>query len=81
MSDRNGGNVNPLALCSPGQKVVIRDLAGGHGLRMRMEAMGFLSGEEIEVIHVSGGPVIVNLKGARVGIGHGMAMKILVSPI
>jgi len=45
-----------------------------------MEAMGFLPGEQLMVVSASGGPILVILHGSRVGIGRGMAGKILVSP-
>ncbi len=69
----------PLALCKPGEKVVVRDVIGGIGVRRRLEAMGLYPGEEVEVILASGGPVILSVKGCRVGIGRGMAFKIIVS--
>ena len=40
----------PLALCRAGEKVVVKEVAGGLGLRRRLESMGLYSGEEVEVI-------------------------------
>ena len=72
--------MSPLSSCRPGDKVVIREICGGAGIRSKMEAMGFLPGEQMMVVSASGGPILVILHGSRVGIGRGMAGKILVSP-
>ncbi len=70
----------PLALCRPGEKVVVREIAGGMGVKRRLESMGLYPGEEVVVISAQKGPVIVSIKGCRIGIGRGMAHKIMVSP-
>lgn len=59
---------------------MIKEICGGAGIRSRIQAMGFLPGEELRVVNASGGPMLVILHGSRVGIGRGMARKILVSP-
>jgi len=69
----------PLALCESGEKVTVREIAGGLGVRRRLESMGLYPGEEVEVVSAQGGPIIVSVKGCRVGIGRGMAYKIMVS--
>jgi Fe2+ transport system protein FeoA len=69
----------PLGICKQGERVVIREIAGGMGIKRRLEAMGLYPGEEVEVVSANGGPIILNVKGCRVGIGRGMAFKILVS--
>jgi len=41
--------------------------------------MGLMPGEEIKVINNPGcGSLTVNLKGARVALGHGLASKLIV---
>lgn len=69
----------PLALSKSGEKVVVRGVIGGMGIRRRLESMGLYPGEEVEVVSAQGGPVILNVKGCRLGIGYGMAHKIMVS--
>jgi Fe2+ transport system protein FeoA len=74
----------PLSMCKPGEKVLVKAIGGGLGFRQRLQSMGFFPGEEVEVVSAHGGrggPVIVNVKGSRLGIGFGMAQKILVYPI
>ncbi len=43
--------------------------------------MGFYPGVEIEVVANRPGPLIVGRGGVRLGLGYGMAQRILVSPI
>jgi len=69
----------PLSMCLPGDRVIIRSIAGGMGIRRKLADMGFYPGEELSVVNSRGGPVIVNLKGTRVGVGRNMARKIFVS--
>ncbi len=69
----------PLSTCAPGEKVVIQRIAGGWGVKRRMADMGFYPGERLVVVNSSGGPVIVDVKGTRVGIGRNMANKIFVT--
>ena len=74
------GQVIPLVACCSGDYMVVRDVAGGCGVRRRLGDMGFLPGERLTVVNVSGGPVIVMVRGARVCLGRGMAEKIMVVP-
>jgi Fe2+ transport system protein FeoA len=71
--------MRPLALCQQGERVMVRVIAGGMGVRRRLESMGLYPGEEVEVVSAQGGPIILNVKGCRLGIGCGMAHKIMVS--
>jgi len=71
----------PLALCHVGEHVVVEEVAGGDKMRSRLKAMGVMPGEQVEVLATQGGPVVVNVKGSRLGIGVGMAQKIFVRPV
>ena len=68
----------PLAFARPGEEVVIDRIMGGYGIQRRLSEMGLLPGERIRVISSDSGPVVVEVKGVRVGIGFGMAKKIMV---
>ncbi|MEA2101578.1 MAG: FeoA family protein [Thermodesulfobacteriota bacterium] len=70
--------MSPLSSCRSGQTVVIQSLSGGRVFRQRLIDMGFCPGEMLEVINTGGGPVIVRIKGSRIGIGRGMARGIMV---
>jgi len=74
------GNLMPLALASPGEVVKVADIKAGRGLGRRLADMGLTPGTEVVVIdsHRSG-PVVVQVRGAKLALGHGMAQKILVT--
>ena len=69
----------PLAMARPGEMVVVTGIRAGRGLQRRLADMGFTPGVQIRVIN-SGmpGPVLIDLRGARLALGRGIALKILV---
>jgi ferrous iron transport protein A len=71
----------PLSLVRPGERVRISEIRGGGGLVGRLGDMGLYPGVEIVVISNRPGPLILNRGRMRLGIGYGMAHRILVSPI
>jgi Fe2+ transport system protein FeoA len=71
----------PLNMVRPGQRVTVREIRGGRGLVGKLAHMGLYPGVEIEVISNRPGPLILNRGGVRLGLGYGMAHRILVSPI
>jgi len=71
----------PLSYAKPGLVKVI-SINGGRKLREKLLRMGIMEGEIIKVIFNSfPGPVIVQKYGSRIGIGAGMASKIIVQLI
>ncbi len=55
-----------------GETVRIAGIEHGHGLRMRLLAMGVTPGVPVRVIQrVPGGPCIVAVRGTRVALGRG----------
>jgi ferrous iron transport protein A len=71
----------PLSMVRPGERVRIREIRGGRGIVGRLASMGLYSGVEIVVVSNSPGPLILNRGGVRMGLGYGMAQRILVSPV
>ncbi len=72
----------PLTMVSPGEKVRIEALNNGRGMTRRLTDMGLNVGAEIHVINKGRpGPFLIAVRGARLGIGHGVAHKIMVSPV
>lgn len=60
----------------------IEKMHGGSVFNMRLLSMGFIPGESITVINKFGnGPVTVNVKGNKIGLGRGAASKILISEL
>ena len=79
-NDIHGTQVIPLGMVNEHTKAVITMINGGRRATRRLHEMGFIPGETIEIIRSIGcGPVIVNVKGSRVAIGYGLAMKVMIS--
>ena len=72
----------PLAMVCPGEPVQVVDIKGGWGLQRRLVDMGLIPGVTIRVINGQmPGPVIIDLRGSRLALGHGVAQKILVKEV
>ena len=67
----------PLAMASIGEKLQIVKIKGGEGTVHRLIGMGFIPGIEVKVISNSGGSAIVAIGDNRIGLGAGMAQKIM----
>lgn len=69
----------PLAMVSPGETVTVVGVRAGWGLTRRLADMGLTPGVPIRVVNSQmPGPIIIDLRGSRLVLGHGMAQKILV---
>jgi len=69
----------PLNALATGERGVVVELTGGRGLLCRMTSLGFTPGAEISVLQNFGrGPLIAQVRGARVALGRGEAGRILV---
>lgn len=71
-------SVRTLESVKPGEKVFLRDLLGGTGFISRLSEMGLTRGVEVNVVS-NNSQIVLEVRGTRMGIGHGMARKILVS--
>lgn len=70
----------PLAMAKPGERVVIREMAGGKTAKSRMADMGLRLDDHVEIISNSGeGRLILGHNCTRLAIGRGIAQKIMVS--
>ncbi len=72
--------VKPLSDLKPGQSGIVVQIQGGHGLVNRLNALGVRPGRRITKVGsmFMRGPVTVQVDGAQVAIGFGMASRILV---
>ncbi len=69
----------PLAMLPQGINVKVVKIVGGKGITRRLVEMGFTPGENVKILHSDfSGPILVNVKGSRVALGRGIAMKIIV---
>jgi Fur family ferric uptake transcriptional regulator len=72
----------PLSTAKQGERLVIRDIMGGSGARMRLLSMGIRPEDEIEVVtNFSKGQVVIAAQSSRYVIGQGLAQKIIVEPV
>jgi len=68
-----------LSALRPGEQGIVVDLAGGRGLLCRMASLGFTPGAEVTVVQNFGrGPLIAQVRGARIALGRGEAGRIRV---
>lgn len=72
----------PLSLARSGDQVVCVSVEGSVGSRRHLNDLGILPGTRMQV--VSGGsqpgPVVINVRGAKLMLGRGMAHRIMVRP-
>ncbi|HID08825.1 TPA: ferrous iron transport protein A [Candidatus Micrarchaeota archaeon] len=66
----------------PGSKAVVVRIEGGRGLVARLSRMGIVPGTEVRVVFKApvGGPILVEVNGAQVALGRGVARKVVVRP-
>jgi len=73
-------NIVSLAKLETNQSGKVIKFTAGPGLVRRLEEMGIRAGKK--VTKISGmplrGPVVIQVGGTRIALGHGMAMKVMV---
>jgi len=70
-----------LARAKQGEHLIIKDIVGGIGARMRLLTMGLRLGDEIDVItNLNRGQVVVAADCRRYVLGRGLAQKVMVQP-
>ncbi len=69
-----------VAYMETGERGRVIEIAGGYGLTRRLEAMGIRPGKKITKVSsmLMRGPVTIQVDGAQLAIGFGMARRILV---
>lgn len=70
--------ITTLEKLKDGMDAVVREIHGGHTLRQRLGGLGVHPQDRLKVLRSGflGGPVLIEIHGTQVGIGHGMAGKI-----
>lgn len=72
----------PLSMARPGERVQIvklRDKDEAH--QRHMCELGFVPGAQLSVVSVMGSNLIVEVKGARLGLDGQMARLVMVQPL
>jgi ferrous iron transport protein A len=72
----------PLSMVNSGEIVKLVSIRAGWGLQRRLADLGLTPGVELRVIS-SGRPgqVVLDVRGSRLALGHGVSAKIMVSKI
>ncbi len=71
--------IKPVIDLKSGEKGVVVEIKGGKGIVQRLLDMGLTPGNEIRVTKsLPSGPIEILVRGSRLAIGRGIAMKILV---
>lgn len=58
--------------------VLVKSISAGHKAQRFLADLGIHEGEKIRITKNDVGPIIVEIKGTRVAIGRGLALKISV---
>jgi ferrous iron transport protein A len=76
-----GGPPMPIGAAPVGSEVVLAEVRGGRGLVFRLAEMGLTPGARFTIVSRGRpGPIIINLRGARLMLGAGMAGRVYVRP-
>jgi ferrous iron transport protein A len=69
----------PLSLAGAGKKLTVTGINAGFGLQRRLADMGLIPGTPVMVVNgCHPGPLLVDIRGSRLGLGFGVAQKIMV---
>lgn len=69
-------------MAQEGETLRVVALTGGRNLARRLTEMGVPVGAELELVQSGGnGPMVIAVGGTRLGLGRGMAQKIMVTPV
>ena len=70
--------ITTLEKLKQGMPAVVKKVHGGHKIRQRLGGLGIHVDDSLTVLRTGflGGPVLIEIHGTEMGIGHGMAEKI-----
>ena len=68
----------PLAMAQVGVVNIIKRISGRDEVRQHLAELGFVVGEEVQIVSEMGGNLILAIKGARIALDKTMAMRIMV---
>lgn len=80
--ENRAGATLPLSMARPGEIVEVVAIHGGHEVHRRLTDLGLTAGTRVRVVQGDGGgPMLLAFKDdARLAIGRGVALKIMVTP-
>lgn len=72
----------PLSLAGAGKMLTVTRINAGLGLQRRLADMGLVPGTDVRVVNgCHPGPLLIDIRGSRLGLGFGVAQKILVKEV
>ncbi len=72
----------PLPMMAVGDRAWVLEIKGNHRMVRRLTDLGIVPGMEITVVNrAESGSVIVGLQGCRIGLGAGMAHRVMVTTV
>jgi ferrous iron transport protein A len=77
------GNEVSIVNLRSGQSGTVIGIQGGYGMTRKLERLGIINGKQIRKLsgQLMKGPVIVQVGRTQVGIGFGMASRVLVQVV
>lgn len=69
----------PLAMLQLGEKRTITDFRGQEEMKRHLQDIGFIRGEQVEVLGENASGLILLVKGVRIALNRGLANKIMVN--
>lgn len=69
----------PLAMLQLGEKRTITDFRGQEEMKRHLQDLGFIRGEQVEVLGENASGLILLVKGVRIALNRGLANKIMVN--
>lgn len=68
----------PLALVEQGETRKITDFKGPEDMKRHLQDLGFTKGEMVRVIGENASGMILMVKGVKIALNRGLALKIMV---
>lgn len=71
-----------LAELATGARAVVCEVGGGKAFARRLAGMGLVVGSQLEILqNPDRGPVLIRVRGTRIALGRGEAMKVLAEEV
>jgi ferrous iron transport protein A len=72
----------PLSLADAGKMLMVTGVNAGFGLQRRLADMGLIPGTPVMVVNgCHPGPLLIDIRGSRLGLGFGVAQKVMVKEV
>ena len=77
---KHASSTGQMALISAPRncELILNRIEAGRRMTHRLTELGFTPGVRFSILHDSGGPILLSVRGSRVAIGRGMACRMYV---